>query len=157
MGIQRWTVIALPRAARLSPCGLGVFVCSYITWRVQDFYPVHAAVLRRDVPAVTEALSYGVRFTKQDSEGNLPLHCAVAANDAEIVKLLLAAGAPINLPNKRGRTAMQVAMLMVCFQPSTLKTRCLGLCNDQSPVSQLLAHWSSACLTVMRRACVAWE
>ena len=80
---------------------------------VQDFYPVHAAVLRRDGAAVEEALSYGVRFTKQDSEGNLPLHCGVAANDGAIVQLLLDAGAPVNLPNRVGRTATQVALLLV--------------------------------------------
>ena len=83
-----------------------------VRW-LQDFYPVHAAVLRRDAESVEEALSLGVRFSKQDSEGNLPLHCGVAANDLDIVAMLLAAGAPVNLPNRQGRTATQVAMLLV--------------------------------------------
>lgn len=74
---------------------------------------MHAAVLRRDAESVEEALSLGVRFSKQDSEGNLPLHCGVAANDLDIVAMLLAAGAPVNLPNRQGRTATQVAMLLV--------------------------------------------
>lgn len=80
---------------------------------MQDFYPVHAAILRRDVAAVKEALEYGVRFSKQDSEGNLPLHCGVAANDLEIVKLLLEKSAPVNLPNRAGRSPTQVALLLV--------------------------------------------
>jgi ankyrin repeat protein len=84
---------------------------------VQDFYPVHAAVLRRDKDAVMEALEYGVRFSKQDSEGNNPLHCAVAANDVEIATLLVEKGAPVNLPNRAGRTPTQVALLLVWLSP----------------------------------------
>ena len=80
---------------------------------MQDFYPVHAAVLRRDAESVEEALALGVRFSKQDSEGNLPLHCGVAANDLDVVAMLLGAGAPVNLPNRQGRTATQVALLLV--------------------------------------------
>ena len=86
---------------------------------------MHAAILRRDVAAVREALEYGVRFSKQDSEGNLPLHCAVAANDLDIVRVLLDKGAPVNLPNRAGRSPTQVALLLVrCFLPCASLAAC---------------------------------
>ena len=82
-------------------------------YRVQDFFPLHASILRRDAAAVQAALHRGIAFAKQDAHGNPPLHCAVATGDPALVKLLIDGGANVALRNLAGNTPLESAFALV--------------------------------------------
>ena len=82
--------------------------------RVQDGFPLHASILRRDTAAVRAALHKGIVFAEQDAHGNPPLHCAVASGDPELVQMLLDGGANVALRNLAGNTPLESAFALVC-------------------------------------------
>ena len=81
--------------------------------KLQDFFPLHSAILRGDKSAVQAALHKGISFAKQDAHGNPPLHCAVATNDPALVKMLIDGGANVALCNLSGSTPLNSAFALV--------------------------------------------
>ena len=75
-------------------------------------------------------LTAGAKPDVADGAGYAPLHRAAAAGDVDTVKLLLGAGANVDLPGPGGKTAIQLADearrgKMVYF----LKTSARALCT----------------------------
>ena len=70
--------------------------------------PLHHAVVFQGNAAAEPLLQSGAKVDVQDHKENTPLHIAAAQN-AEIVGLLLEHGAQANLLNKRGMTALAIA------------------------------------------------
>lgn len=96
---------------------------------LQDFFPLHATILRREHAAVQAALRKGVAFSKQDAHGNPPLHCAVATGDPALVKLLIDGGANVDLRNLAGNTPLESAFALVRTSNDTctsVRNQCAG-------------------------------
>jgi ankyrin repeat protein len=81
-----------------------------------QYEPLHIAILRNDRPMVDLLLSYkmdddfyGDIVNSGHSDGQMPLHNAVIAGNAEIVKLLLDHGARINDEDDEHKTALAYA------------------------------------------------
>ncbi|MBQ3240888.1 MAG: ankyrin repeat domain-containing protein, partial [Akkermansia sp.] len=86
-----------------------------------------------DPPLVRELLTQGVSTEVQDGKGRTPLMLAAAAQSAETVSLLLAAGADTSARNKGNRqlidyvsdtaVAQQILVAMPAEQRSAAATR----------------------------------
>lgn len=66
--------------------------------------PLHRAT--KSPPVLKAMIKRGARLNVQDGQGETPLHWAVWEPNAESVKLLIDAGADVNVKDKRGLTAM---------------------------------------------------
>lgn len=62
------------------------------------------------VPALGFLIDSGVGIEARDRDGNTPLHWAAAGNKLEATRVLLARGAPPDLPNASGLTPLLVAV-----------------------------------------------
>ena len=73
--------------------------------------PLHPAAFFGRTDTVRALLSAGARhdLLARNAQANLPLHAATAGRRAEIVELLLAAGADVNAPTAQGWTALHLA------------------------------------------------
>jgi tetratricopeptide (TPR) repeat protein len=69
-----------------------------------------AAIRRADIEAVKELLAIGARVNVLDKTGETPLGLAAREGSLEIVKLLVANGASLKMPNSFSQTAGQAAL-----------------------------------------------
>ena len=69
-------------------------------------FPLHAAVLRSDAPAVAALLAEGADPNVADERGMTPLVWAVYGGYEDIVELLCEGGADVNLRARTGETAL---------------------------------------------------
>jgi hypothetical protein len=58
---------------------------------------------------MTILFKHDVRVDYADAAGNTPLHYAAMSNQAAAARWLLAQGAPIDAPNKKGQTPLYIA------------------------------------------------
>ena len=74
--------------------------------------PIHRAMTRGFVKAVTALVEAGAPLDERDHRGNTLLMQAVSQSDAklEIVKLLIEQGAAVNVANKLGETPLHLAV-----------------------------------------------
>lgn len=80
--------------------------------RDQALTPLDMAILkdRRDNVRVMLQHKQVVDFDRENATGNTPLHLACLIGSAEIVGMLVEAGARLNLPNNAGQTPLHVAV-----------------------------------------------
>jgi ankyrin repeat protein len=73
--------------------------------------PLHYAASHPTRPTFVEELlkAPGIHIDAKDHDGNTPLHIAVKAEGIVIIKLLLDKGAQQDIPNKEGKTALDLA------------------------------------------------
>ena len=81
-----------------------------LCWRrARDFVSCLAAVLaQRDVVASLAAA--GAKINLADKSGNTPLHYVSGNGDQKMVELLVEYGADLNSRNKKGETALTIAV-----------------------------------------------
>ncbi|PUU81958.1 ankyrin repeat-containing domain protein [Tuber borchii] len=72
---------------------------------------LHVAVSCRNHPLILLFLENpALDLNKLDIDGNTALHIAIRCRDLEVVKLLHTAGVDLEIPDKRGRTALLLAL-----------------------------------------------
>lgn len=83
---------------------------SYPSGRTELFY----AIRKTDIPKVSDLLKRGARVNVKDNEGATPLTFDIQSvappNALTIARMLIAAGADVNLKNKRQTTALKLAV-----------------------------------------------
>jgi uncharacterized protein len=70
---------------------------------------LHDAIRVNDVGAVKALVKAKANLTLADKEGNTPLHRAAVRGNPELLKVLLAGGAPVNALNERRESALYLA------------------------------------------------
>ncbi|KAK4444802.1 ankyrin repeat-containing domain protein [Podospora aff. communis PSN243] len=73
------------------------------------FTPLHWAVLRDDIDAISTLIAWKADVDCRDIEGNTPLHIACRSTRPSAVRLLLSAKCSISLPNDFGSTPLYMA------------------------------------------------
>ena len=73
---------------------------------------IYGAVFHEDIVATKKFIDEGVNLNvPEPKDGNTPLHLATLVCNIEIVKVLIAAGANVNVKNKKGETPMVAVTL----------------------------------------------
>ena len=107
---------------------------------------IHRAVLNNDILMIIHFLKEGHCIDSiDDYNGDTPLHKAVWRNNHILVKLLIAAGANINISNKFGETPLHFAFYKTDNQTISILLEAGANINarniyDKSPVDLLLAN-----------------
>lgn len=75
------------------------------------WYPLHFAVQSKNMKIIKLLINYGAKIDQQDGQfGNTPLFVAIKKTEGrEFIDFFLNLGADVNIPNKRGVTALDVA------------------------------------------------
>lgn len=71
---------------------------------------LHSAVIRGEIPMISELIERGVKIGEGNIQGNTALHYAVFMGKIDCVSLLLKKGAPVDAENDRGQTALDLAV-----------------------------------------------
>lgn len=74
-----------------------------------SFTPLFQAGVARQLPAAMTLVRCGANVNAQDSDGNTPMHAAIAREDHWMTALLLLAKANPLVQNRQGRTPFQMA------------------------------------------------
>ena len=107
---------------------------------------IHRAVLNNDVPMIIHFLKEGYSIDSiDDYNGDTPLHKAVWRKNHVLIKLLIAAGAKIDIANKYGETPLHFAFYKTDNQTISILLEAGANINARniyykSPVDVLLAN-----------------
>jgi ankyrin repeat protein len=91
-------------AAQASPSSKPAYAVEYS----RNSSPLCAAISKGDVEAVRKFIEYGVDVNEVSND-HTPLMIAARYNRAEIIQMLLKAGADVKYRNARGMTAVKIA------------------------------------------------
>ncbi len=72
--------------------------------------PLNVAISKGDIESVKKFIEYGVDVN-EESNGMTPLMVAARYNKVDIIKILIANGARVNVKNENGFTALKYAEL----------------------------------------------
>jgi ankyrin repeat protein len=114
---------------------------------------LHEAVNRKDKQAIAGILANHVNPDSRASDTTTPLMAAAKSNDVEILELLINHGALLELKDRRGRTALGIAVEAgACNSVSLLLSR--GA-NADSPNSHAILQSGGCLLTPLQHASIS--
>ena len=80
-----------------------------INIKFNDTYPIHLVTIHDYTNILPSFIKNGANINLKDSSGNTPLHYTVYRNNVVSSKLLLDAGAKMDIVSNRGKTSYEYA------------------------------------------------
>ena len=117
---------------------------------ISGFTDLHLAVMHRDekgvlresqqsvINMIRSVFNEKIDINAQDSVGDTPINEAVRRLYFQAVELLLEMGADVNIPNKRGDTALHIALMRWSLRPESLVGKNVNA-RDKETIRQTLS------------------